>query len=522
MKKGLITSILALTFGSLQAQSLPDAPQLIVTLTIDQLRTDYLDAFSSLYGEKGFKRLLREGKVYKKGEFPFEGRDRASAIATLYTGASPSLNGIIAERWLDTKTLHTVNCVDDAAFMGNYTDENSSPAKLLVSTLTDELKITTRNRALVYAIAPFRDAAILSAGHAANGAFWLNEQTGKWCGTTYYGEYPWWMSKYNEQRSPDFRIKEMEWSPFYPASSYTFLPEWRDMEFKYRFDLEKENKFRRLITSPLINDEVNSLVEELLSKSGMGKNGSTDLLALTYYGGNYNHRSPQECAMEMQDTYVRLDHSISVLLEILDQKVGLQNILLCITSTGYADPEGMDSGSYRTPGGEFYLNRCAALLNMFLMATYGEGQYVEGFYNRQIYLNHELIERKQLNLNEVQSRSKEFLVQFSGVRNVYSAYQLLLGAWTPKIEQIRNGFHRQRSGDLLIEVLPGWSFAQEESTNNRMVRLAPVLSPIIFLGRGVKPEIIQTPVSTTRIAPTLTNVMRIRAPNGCTESPLDL
>ena len=64
MRKGLITSILALTFSGLQAQPLPTTPKLVVTLTIDQLRTDYLEAFTSLYGEKGFKRLMKEGKVY--------------------------------------------------------------------------------------------------------------------------------------------------------------------------------------------------------------------------------------------------------------------------------------------------------------------------------------------------------------------------------------------------------------------------------------------------------------------------
>ena len=63
MKKGLITSILALTFTGLQAQPLPATPKLVVTLTIDQLRTDYMEAFSTLYGEKGFKRLMRRESV---------------------------------------------------------------------------------------------------------------------------------------------------------------------------------------------------------------------------------------------------------------------------------------------------------------------------------------------------------------------------------------------------------------------------------------------------------------------------
>ena len=90
MKKGLITSILALTFTGLQAQPLPATPKLVVTLTIDQLRTDYMEAFSTLYGEKGFKRLMREGKVFYQTEFPFNGTDRASAIAAIYSGTTPS------------------------------------------------------------------------------------------------------------------------------------------------------------------------------------------------------------------------------------------------------------------------------------------------------------------------------------------------------------------------------------------------------------------------------------------------
>ena len=127
MKKGLITSILALTFSGLQAQPLPASPKLVVTLTIDQLRTDYMEAFSSLYGEKGFKRLLREGKVFRQAEFPFCGTDRASAIAAIYTGTTPSMNGIIAEQWLDAGTLRPINCVEDPNFMGNYTDESTVP-----------------------------------------------------------------------------------------------------------------------------------------------------------------------------------------------------------------------------------------------------------------------------------------------------------------------------------------------------------------------------------------------------------
>ena len=170
-----------------------------------------------------------------------------------------------------------------------------------------------------------------------------------------------------------------------------------------------------MIASPFINEEVNLLTEELLAKSTIGQDDVPDLLSLTYYAGNYNHRSIQECAMEMQDTYVRLDRSIAALLDIIDRKIGLHNVLFCITSTGYADAETPDPGIYRVPGGEFYLNRCATLLNMYLMATYGEGQYVEAYHNQQIYLNHKPSENKQTEswLKYKRNRLSSW-VQFSG------------------------------------------------------------------------------------------------------------
>lgn len=522
MKKGLITSILALTIGGLHAQPLPVLPRLVVMLTVDQLRTDYLENFEPLYGEGGFRRLLREGKVYGQADMPFAGADRASAMATLYTGSTPSVHGIIGENWLDAKTLRPVNCVDDPAFMGNYTNESTSPSKLLVSTLADELRIATSNRGIVYAIAPQRESAVFSAGHAGNGAFWLNPQTGKWCSTTYYANFPWWVEGYNEKNAPDKHLKNTAWTPLLPTERYTCLPGKTTESFKYSLTGDGVYKYRRLASTPFINDEVNRLVEELLDKSEMGRDSVPDLLALTYYAGIFHPYPTLSQDAEIQDTYVRTDRSLAYLLELLDRKVGLRNVLFCLTSTGCTEPQMADTELYRIPRGEFYLNRCATLLNMFLMATYGEGQYVEAYYNQQIYLNHKLIEDKQLDLKEIQEKAAGFLMQFSGVNEVYSAHRLLLGSWSPKADRIRNSYHRLCSGDLLIEVLPGWTVMHEDGTEHYTVRTAVIPSPFILLAPGIRPERVRIPVSAARIAPTVASVLRIRAPNASTEASLEL
>jgi hypothetical protein len=520
--KGLLTSILTvLAFTGIQAQQLPVNPKLVVGITIDQLRSDYLELFSSLYGDKGFNRLMRDGIYYRNLKYAFDNVDRSSAVATLYSGSYPAINGIIGNRWMSRETLRTVESADDPSFMGNYTDECSSPANLLVSTITDELRIATRNKSLVYAVAPFRDAAIFAAGHNGNGAFWINEDNGKWCSTTYYSELPWWLSQYNEHKAVDMKISGMVWTPTLPKDRYTYLPDWRDGGFKYKFDDDRRNKYRRFITSPYVNDEVNELVGQLLEHSTIGKDDITDMLSVTYYAGNYMHKTVQECAMELQDMYVRLDKSIAALIDMVDKSVGLNNVLFCITSTGYVDGDGADPGTNRIPSGEFYMNRSSALLNMYLMATYGEGKYVDAYYDNQIYLDRALIEKKQLDLTEIQNKAADFMMQLSGVNEAYSAHRILQEQWSPKMALVRNALHKKRSGDILVDILPGWTMVNDNNGSaSKVIRKGYIAMPLIFFWSGSTSVKIDTPVEADCVAPTLAGVMRIRSPNASTAMPL--
>lgn len=522
MKERILTSLLTvIVLTGLQAQNVPTAPRLVVGLTIDQLRTDYIEAFSALYGERGFKRLWKEARIYQNAEYDFIHVDKSSAVASIYTGATPYVHGIVGDQWMDRATLRVINCVDDTHFMGIYTSESTSADQLKVSTLTDELMVATQGLAEVYSIAPTREMAVLAAGHASKGAFWINDETGKWSGSTYYGTFPSWVATYNDREGLDFRISNLSWAPYLPVTVYKCLTsENKQVTFKHDFDSERKNKYRKLKTSPFANDEVNRLVNACLSNTQVGKDDVPDFLSLAYYAGNYDHKAPVELPMEMQDVYVRLDNSIADLLELIDRKVGLSNTLFFITSTGYADADPVDPPQYRIPGGEFHLERCSALLNLYLAAIYGEGQWVEAHFDQQIYLNHKLIEQKQLNISEVLSRASEFLVQFSGVKDVYSSQRLQLGSWTPEVDRIKNYYNPDCSGDFWIEVLPGWSVYREHSLDVQVQRCFYTPAPLMFLGNGVKPEIIYTPVKIGSVASTVAHCMRIRAPNACILPPM--
>ena len=172
MKVQILTSLLAvMSIAGVQAQDTPAVPYLVVGLTVDQLRMDYIEAFSEMFGSQGFKRLWKEGRVYRNAEYDFIDVDKSSAVASVYTGTVPRLNGIVGNSWLDRSTLRVINCVDDSQFMGIYTSESTSPIRLKVSNLSDELMVATQGVSEVYSIAPTREMAILSAGHASKGAF---------------------------------------------------------------------------------------------------------------------------------------------------------------------------------------------------------------------------------------------------------------------------------------------------------------------------------------------------------------
>lgn len=519
MKERILTSLLTvLVLSTMQAQtgSVPTAPRLVVGITIDQLRADYLEAFAALYGEKGFKRLWREGRIYSNVDYNFTPIDRASALAALYSGTPPARNGIVAGQWLDRSTLRVVTCVDDRNFTGYYTAENTSPQHLQVSTITDELKMATQGRSLVYAIAPYRDEAVMAAGHAADGAFWLNELTGKWCSSTYYGGFPRWLMVYNDNTSTDSRIGNIRWEPLFDKDVYDNPA--KEPVFSYSFT--DPRKYRRLRMTPCVNEEVNRVTEACLYGTMLGTDQVTDFLSVSYNAGSFQRESGSYSYLEMQDTYARLDKDIASLLECIDKKVGLRNTLIFLTSTGYVDNGSAEDASCRIPTGEFHMHRATALLNMYLMALYGDGQYVEAYNGLQIYIDRKLVERKQLRLKEVLDRSAEFLTDLSGVQRVYTSYDLQLGTWSPEIDPVRNAYNPLCSGDLTVEVSAGWKLMDTDGQSVSIVRQASVNFPLIFLGSGIRPETIHTLVSTDCIAPTLARVMRIRAPNACTAVPI--
>lgn len=496
-------------------------PKLIIGIAVDQLRTDYIFALENRLSEGGFKRLLQQGIVYEQVLFDIERPDATAALAVLATGAYPFNNGITGQEVFDVQMLRRQSIFYDKDFIGNNTDAHFSPRALISTTLADELKTASFGKSRIYSIAPDPESAIIGAGHASDGAFWLDEKKGQWVSTSFYKEFPQLVNRKNSNKPLGVLPSEADWYPtLWHENSLDIMPYYPEgTSFDHSFYQYGQPCYDWIKTSPIINDAIVDLAETFIRSGNIGKNKSCDMLQLTFYAGTFKKSNPEVYAPELQDIYLRLDKSLEFFLDFLDEQIGLENTFLYLYGTGQtldntSDVEGMQAGI-------FTASRCKSLLNSFLISQYGQGQWVVDFHNNQIYLDHRFIDNKGLNLAEVQKAAAEFVMMFSGVEDVVTRHQILHEDFSYRIQRLRKSYNRNYGGDLILTLQPGWSFrADDNSEVKSQVRHDIAPGPAILFSPNLQAERNPAPVEATAIAPTIANQIRIRAPSGCKQMPL--
>lgn len=147
-------------------------PKLVVGIVVDQMKTEYLYRFQSDFSENGFKRLMNEGCTFYNMHYNFLPTYTAPGHATIYTGTTPSMHGIVSNEWFSRKEGKEVYCTDDAAVKtignGSKDEGEMSPRNLQTTTITDELRLSTNFKGKVIGISIKDRGAILPAGHFAN------------------------------------------------------------------------------------------------------------------------------------------------------------------------------------------------------------------------------------------------------------------------------------------------------------------------------------------------------------------
>ncbi len=218
MKKAVLLICLCIPLGSF-AQ---DKPKLVVGIVVDQMRQEYLYRFGKKFGENGFKRLMNEGFMLTNAHYNYVPTFTGPGHASIFTGSTPAIHGIIGNDWWDKSLKKNVNCVEDphqkpiGSLEGNG---DVSPWRLLSSTITDELKLASQKKSKVIGVSIKDRGAALPAGHMADAAYWFDGTTGKFISSTYYlNTLPTWVEKFNALKLGDDYLNR-EWKTFFPIDA---------------------------------------------------------------------------------------------------------------------------------------------------------------------------------------------------------------------------------------------------------------------------------------------------------------
>lgn len=492
-------------------------PRLVVGIMIDQLRTDYLRQLSPLFGQGGFNRLMNDGLFITDADFSNTVGDAASGSAVAFTGAWPVLNGVSgAEVYDETKKRMVPALTGKTA--GSY-----SPEDLRLTTIADELSLAGGGLSRIYSIAADPQVAVVLAGHAGSGAMWIDENTGRWTTSAYYNSNPGSVEKRNRLAPLSKKIESATWRPLLPADRYPiFTAGNRISDFNYTFRADNRDAYTNFKNSAPFNEEATNLAIELLKGYGLVADGlPTGMLNIAYTAAPISFDRDGDNRLELMDTYVRLDAQLERLLKEIDSKVGLDKTVIFLVSSGYAHEPAINASGINLPGGDFSVKKAESLLDSYLSAAHGNGDYVARMNGSRIYLDRKLIESKRLNLADIRREAKEFLLRMSGVQQAFTYDDILYGSGSIT-EDLAASLDHKNAADIYLQVTPGWTVSEDTDYPVRtyQVNYSNPLTPAFILAPGLLPKVVETPVDARAIAPTVTSRIHIRAPNGASEKPL--
>lgn len=522
-----LAGILAGTIISISMSAgttVPSRPGLVVGVMIDGLSMEYLDLLKGYFGAGGFKRLLDNGVTIADLDYGTT-VDAPTATAIAFTGAVPAVNGIGSSHIYDSETRTVKPVFFDPTFIGNYTDETVSPAPLLVSTIADELRIDNGGLGYVYALAPDQGTAIILGAHAGNSACWIDDLTGNWATTTFYHDTPRLMQQRNRVKPLSVRLDTMSWSNMIAPEKYPDLPSYKKAyPMRNTFLRKDQNRFKAFKNSAPVNTEVTDIAKEYIETLALGSRDVTDMLNLGYTVQPYDYSSDADGRVEQLDLYLRLDRELENLFNTIDKSVGMDKTLVFVAGTPRRSRSRRDDEKWAIPHGEFSPRRALALLNVYLIAKHGNGEWINGYHDRQIFLNHELIKKNAIDEKEIRTDVAQFLTRMAGVTEAYTIDDIINLKAGINPQAIRNNTVIERAGDVLITVAPGWEITDQGSdlTLPTIERSGISTAPAFILSPLLQSQTISTPVDARSLAPTITSILRIRSPNGASLPKIQL
>ena len=491
-------------------------PTLVLNITVEGLSESNLDLLRDLFTKEGFNLLYDKGVTIPNVVYG-PNIDATAAISMIATGAAPTYSNIPGDTRFDAQTLTSRPILEDAR-------GQLSPAALAVSTLSDEIRIAEGGTNNVYSLAANPRQAVILAGHAGNAALWVNDVNGQWTSSSFYKDIPTSVTSTNYSTPLKSRLDTIRWAPALNVNAYPDIPQYKKTyPFKYSFLANDGNRYRAFMASPKGNEEIAREAGKLISALSLGKGEKTDMLSVAFTLAPYPYSKDFDSRLETLDAYVRLDQSLAALFKaVQDKGPGMDRTLVTLVGVPAPGYGKRDDERFNIPYGQFSVRKAASLLNVYLMALHGKGDWVAGFHNGQFHLNQKLISERDVDLQLIRRETAEFLKKMEGVCDAYTLNDILAG--NPQTEAIRRNTAANYAGDVFVTIAPGWEVITDEtataSARPMVSRLAATSYPAFLLIPNTEPATITGDIDACAIAPTVARLLRIRSPNAASATPI--
>lgn len=503
------------------------SPKVVIGIVVENMRPDYVQRYWDKFNSDGFKKLYTNGAVCSNVNITQHVHSYASGTATLFTGVNPSIHGIIGKNWYDRLKGKEQECTEDDYYLTVGSDSrsgNASPVKLLSNTITDNLKIYTRGKAKVFSAAMNRESAIFSAGHAANGAYWFDPVNGRMISSSFYiNTFPEWVRLFNSENYGEM-YSYRNWTMLLPETSYQestpdgyegeegYYGKWKTFPHTISKYIKKAGDLSPLKTTPFANLIIKDFAIKLMENEPVGQDEITDFVSVVFSSMDDEYSSFGPASLEMQDSYLYLDKYLGELIGFAEKKFGKDNVLFFLTANTSANyPINYLKKEFNLPIDYFSPENAIALLTSYLNILYGENKWIEYYSDLQVYLNHDLIKKNKMDLNEMRDEASNFINQFEAVQVSMPAYQLEQGsAANGMLSPLYKSYAKNRSGDFLYLLKEGWQpkYKYQEVNYTDQSHI-----PLVIYGKGIHPEIISPKYNAVDLVPTLSQIIGIPIPD---------
>jgi predicted AlkP superfamily pyrophosphatase or phosphodiesterase len=510
-------------------------PKLVLVMVVDGLPNEQLQRYRDQFGQGGFRRLLDQGASFSNAHQAHGITVTAIGHSAVLTGAYPYVHGIIGNNWIDPVTKKSVYCTEDTnyTYIGEETksSDGTSPNRLKVDTLGDQLRYATGSRSKVVAVSGKDRGAILLAGKTGT-AYMYMDKTGNFASSTFYmKQHPDWVKQYQAGKPQD-RYYGKSWTALLPEAAYagdasedlnapkpgthnrlpyTYYSESGEIDAGY---------YNNLKTGPFLDQLTIDFARAAVEGENLGRNpaGVPDLLGVSLSAHDYvNHAFGPESKLS-HDHLQRLDRMLADFFNYLDKRIGMDNVVVVLTAdhgfpntpefsrTQHIDAQRIDGDKMMTA------------LGQHLSDKFGGAKLLSAWSLPNIHLDYEQIDKSGLKREEVENAAARFLLKQNGIVEAYTRTQLESGAAnTTRIATLmRRAWNREASGDLMVVTRPYWYFGTGISGTSHGSPYAYDTSvPLLIMGkRWIKPGYYGQYAEVVDIAPTLANLLHVRPPSG--------